>query len=389
VLFERKEESTSFLKKRSKKLSGILASAFPERLGPDSQKFFGSFFQKRTFFLPLFLISLATVGSEIALTRYFAVATWSEYGYWVISIVLAGFAFSGVALAVARDWFARRAGMVLALLPPLLVLSAAAGTWLATINPFNPLQLQNAATLVPQLENIAGYYAAFLPFYTLAGLFIGLCFTAAPDHIGRVYGTDLIGAGCGALVTLLLMCVVPPFRLMPCLLVVLAAAGCCMRPGVPLVVASLASLLVGETLLLGFDRAAINEYKAIYAPLHVQDSRTLASLPRPGAWIPTYPTMPRGLGSATRRRHSACIATATGSPHCRAAVSMRPMRAPRLRHCPTRCCRIRACCWPAPRADFAWPKRRRWAPLRSTLRSRNRCCCGRSASVWHRRRLWR
>ncbi len=271
-----------FFEKKKQKTFLILASASPDRLSPDSQKFFGSFFQKRTFFLPLFLISLATVGSEIALTRYFAVATWSEYGYWVISIVLAGFAFSGVALAVARDWFARRAGMVLALLPPLLVLSAAAGTWLATINPFNPLQLQNAATLVPQLENIAGYYAAFLPFYTLAGLFIGLCFTAAPDHIGRVYGTDLIGAGCGALVTLLLMCVVPPFRLMPCLLVVLAAAGCCMRPGVPLVVASLASLLVGETLLLGFDRAAINEYKAIYAPLHVQDSRTLASLPRPG-----------------------------------------------------------------------------------------------------------
>lgn len=57
--------------------------------------------------LPLFLVSAATVGFEIALTRYFAVAKWSEYGYWVISIVLAGFAFSGVVMALARDWFAR------------------------------------------------------------------------------------------------------------------------------------------------------------------------------------------------------------------------------------------------------------------------------------------
>ena len=31
--------------------------------------------------LPLFLISMAIVGFEIALTRYFAVAKWSEYGY--------------------------------------------------------------------------------------------------------------------------------------------------------------------------------------------------------------------------------------------------------------------------------------------------------------------
>ena len=56
---------------------------------------------------PLFLVSMATVGFEIALTRYFAVAKWSEYGYWVISLVLAGFAFSGVAMAMARDAFAR------------------------------------------------------------------------------------------------------------------------------------------------------------------------------------------------------------------------------------------------------------------------------------------
>jgi hypothetical protein len=39
---------TSFLKKRSKKLLFTLASAHPERLSPDKQKFFGSFFQKRT-----------------------------------------------------------------------------------------------------------------------------------------------------------------------------------------------------------------------------------------------------------------------------------------------------------------------------------------------------
>ena len=55
--------------------------------------------------LPLFLVSLAAVGYETALTRYFAVAKWSEYGYWVISNVLAGFAFSGVAMALARDVF--------------------------------------------------------------------------------------------------------------------------------------------------------------------------------------------------------------------------------------------------------------------------------------------
>jgi hypothetical protein len=36
------------LKKRSKKLLAVLASAFPDRLSPNEPKFVGSFFQKRT-----------------------------------------------------------------------------------------------------------------------------------------------------------------------------------------------------------------------------------------------------------------------------------------------------------------------------------------------------
>jgi peptidoglycan/LPS O-acetylase OafA/YrhL len=96
--------------------------------------------------LALFLVSLAAVGYEIALTRYFAVAKWSEYGYWVISIVMAGFALSGVVLALARDSFARQARWVMPALPALLVVAAALGFSATVANPFNPLQLQNAAT---------------------------------------------------------------------------------------------------------------------------------------------------------------------------------------------------------------------------------------------------
>ncbi len=228
----------------------------------------------------LFLVSLGAVGFEIALTRYFAVAKWSEYGYWVISIVLAGFAFSGVAMALARDWFSRHAALLFAVLPALLVLSAAGGYWLATANPFNPLQLQNPATLWPQLGHIGLYYAELLPFYTLAGLFISLCFIVDGQRLGLVYGTDLTGAGIGALFVLLLMFYVPPFRLVACLLLPLAASGACVRPRWALL-ASLVALGMGETALLGFDQASFNDFKAIYAPLHVPESRVLAVLTRP------------------------------------------------------------------------------------------------------------
>jgi hypothetical protein len=122
----------------------------------------------RTALVPLFFVSLAAVGYETALTRYFAVAKWSEYGYWVISIVMVGFALSGVILALFRDAFERHGEQLLAALPALLVVTAALGFHLATTNPFNPLQLQNLATWVPQLWNIAAYYACLLPFFFLA-----------------------------------------------------------------------------------------------------------------------------------------------------------------------------------------------------------------------------
>jgi hypothetical protein len=44
------KESTSFLKKRSKKLLSVWLRPLRIGPGPNSQKFFGSFFQKRTAF---------------------------------------------------------------------------------------------------------------------------------------------------------------------------------------------------------------------------------------------------------------------------------------------------------------------------------------------------
>ncbi|HEY8289480.1 MAG TPA: hypothetical protein VIG49_09440 [Acetobacteraceae bacterium] len=233
--------------------------------------------------LPLFLVSFATVGYETALTRYFAVAKWSEYGYWVISIAMVGFAFSGVVLALFRDRFARYGQAILAGLPPLLIVAAAAGYRFTTTNPFNPLQLQNAATLQPQLWNIAGYYAALLPFFFLAGLFVSLSFVLNPRRIGTVYGFDLAGAGAGAAATLAAMFLVDAFQLVPLLLLPLVASALFLpRPRRwRASAAAIAMLFVSEAVLLLDDQAAYNDFKAIYAPLHTPDARVLVRLNAP------------------------------------------------------------------------------------------------------------
>jgi len=229
--------------------------------------------------LPLFLVSLAAVGIETALTRYFAVANWSDYGYWVISIVMVGFAFSGVTLALARDAFAKRADAVLAALPALLVVSAALGYCFCILNPFNPLQLQNQVTYLPQLGNIALYYAALLPFFFLAGLFISLSFLCNAARIGRVYAADLTGAGIGSILALGLMYLVSPFNLVPALLPALAlAAVFSPRYRKRATTAAAMSLIFAEALMFLGPQPGISQYKPIYPPLHTPNARVLATV---------------------------------------------------------------------------------------------------------------
>jgi hypothetical protein len=234
-------------------------------------------------FVALFLVSLATVGYETALTRYFAVAKWSEYGYWVISIVMVGFALSGVVLALWRDAFARWASVLMAALPAALVLTAAVGYHFTTTNPFNPLQLQNPATWQPQIWNIAAYYAALLPFFFLAGLFISLNFVRYADVIGRVYAFDLTGAGAGAASILAAMYVVHAFHLVPLLLIPLALAALFIGGSHRLkaVLAAVLALGLAEAVLLLDDEASYNDFKAIYAPLHTPDAKIIASANTP------------------------------------------------------------------------------------------------------------
>jgi hypothetical protein len=233
-------------------------------------------------FLPLFLVSAAAVGLETALTRYFAVASWSDYGYWVISIVMVGFAFSGVFLALGRGFVLRHAEALFAVLPSVLVGSAALGYAGAVVNPFNPLALQNTATYLPQLANIGLYYAALLPFFFFTGLFVSLCFVTNDREVGRVYAADLTGAGVGSVAVLGLMYVCSPFELVPVLLPALALAAWFVgRWRVQAGVAALLVLGAAELLLALGPQGVVSQYKPVYPPSHTPGAHVLARVERP------------------------------------------------------------------------------------------------------------
>lgn len=234
--------------------------------------------------LPLFLVALASVGYEIALTRWFAIVSWSEYGYWVISITMVGIAASGVVLNLAKDWLLAtpaRAPLVLALMPPALVVSLAGGYLAIAAIDFNPLALQNHATMAAQLVKIAAYYAALFPFFFLGGSFIGLYFIAYDAHIPRIYAADLVGAGAAGVVVVALMYFVHPFDLPLALLPVLLAAGWLLARRTAARAALLALTLAAGAAVWGFAHPDYNEFKAIAAPLRVADNKMVLSLRSP------------------------------------------------------------------------------------------------------------
>lgn len=239
---------------------------------------------------PLFLISAAAVGFEIALTRFFAIASWSEYGYWVISITMVGFAVSGVVLSLFKDFFVRHSARLLFLTPLLLLVTAAAGYYFTIGVPFNPLEFQNPGQWGEQLTNIGKYYAALFPFYFLTGTYISLYFVTFQADIPKIYGADLIGAGAGSLLVLMLMFWLHPFYLLVGLLPLLAIAGfyhlpARRRPRLIYFMALAAAVIGSELVVLRYNQADFNEYKAIYPPLNVQGNRIVDEIRSPRGYF--------------------------------------------------------------------------------------------------------
>ncbi len=227
-------------------------------------------------FFPLFLVSAAAIAFEIQLTRFFSIASWSEYGYWIISIVMVGLSMSGVTLSLLKDFFLRRSAQLMFYIPLALMAAASLGFYGVTLVPFNPLELQNRELWLGQLLNVGKYYLVLFPFFFLSGLYIGLNFISRPRQISRLYAFDLVGAAAGSLFLLALMFFIHPFYLMAAWLpLLLSAALLCPSPlsrgkriGLALVI-----FLLSEIGVIFLNQADFCEYKAVYPPLHVEGSQ--------------------------------------------------------------------------------------------------------------------
>jgi hypothetical protein len=258
----------------------------------------------RSVYVGLFLVTLATMMYEIALTRIFSVTMWYHFAFVAISVAMFGMTVGALVVYLAPGRFppervARGLGV-----SALLFGAAIVGSLLTHLAvPFD-----TGLSLLGLYTVVFTYVVLAVPF-VLGGIAVTLALTRFPAQVARLYAVDLLGAaaGCG-LVIVTLDATDGPTTVMAAAAIACAAAVCFL----PATDTGLrAAALVGVIALTGF--VAVNSLRIVeQASLLRVEWVKGAREPRPlfEKWNsfsrvtvsgdPTRPTPPRGWGlSAT------------------------------------------------------------------------------------------
>ena len=155
------------------------------------------------------MLSAATLGYEILLTRLFSIVQWHHFAFLAISVALLGFGASGTFLVVLGDRIRTDIEPFLALAALGFGLSAPLGFVIAERVPFNvldaPWSLQSLGWLLV-IELVLA-----VPFF-FAATGIGRALVVSGRRLSRVYAADLAGAGIGAAASVGVLWLVPAER---------------------------------------------------------------------------------------------------------------------------------------------------------------------------------
>jgi hypothetical protein len=152
------------------------------------------------------LLSAAALAFEVLLVRAFAIMQWHHFAAMIISMAMLGYGASGTLLTLARHRLMAREELSFAALAALFAVGMLGGLSLTREIPLNLLELAWDRDQQARLTLV--YLVLALPFL-FAGSAVGLALAAAGERVGRIYRSDLLGAGCGSLGVLGLLTLLP------------------------------------------------------------------------------------------------------------------------------------------------------------------------------------
>jgi SAM-dependent methyltransferase len=235
------------------------------------------------------LLSMASMGYELLLLRLFSIIYPYHLAFLIISLALLGIGAGGAFLTLTRGWLIQHF--------PLSFSLSAVGFGLGVVFcflvtreiPFYPHELAWNPSLAFRLTGI--YVILSVPFF-FSGTGIGLALTRFAGESHRIYLFDLIGAGVGAMGTVLLMEVLTPqgaLRFMSAIGLLAGAIGLWdSGKGRLRLSASVSLLFIPAVLLLlpaHWLEPRPSQFKALSLLLRHPDARILAQRWGPMGWV--------------------------------------------------------------------------------------------------------
>jgi hypothetical protein len=249
-------------------------------------------------YLAIGFVSAGILGYQVLLARLFSIVQWSHFAYMIISMALLGYGASGTFLSLARERLAPHFSLAFSLTAALFGLTSVASFALGERLPFNSL----AVIWDPgQFVYLLLLYVLFTAPFFFGANCVGLAFACLSHSIGRVYRSDLLGAGAGALAVLGVLFLVPPST---ALLIVgatgfVGAALASLRPpGEQHVGLAAAYLVVAVTLVIvlppSWIALRLSEYKGLSMALTLPNARVLEERSSPLGLVSVVesPTVP-------------------------------------------------------------------------------------------------
>ena len=240
-------------------------------------------------------LSAAILAYEIVLMQLFSITGWSSFASMIISVALLGFGASGTALTLVQHRLLPRFEAAFGVMAALFAFTAVAGFAVAVRVPFNPLAIVWEPA---QFGWLALEYALLIPPFFFGGAGLGLAFSRHAEAIGRVYASDLVGAGVGALGAVGLMFLFSPTDMLRAVAVAGLLAGSLplLHRPVAAIALKLAALAVALWLPLGLTALTphMSEYKGLSTALGVPDARIVAERSSPMGLVTVVesPTVP-------------------------------------------------------------------------------------------------
>ncbi len=154
---------------------------------------------------PLFsigLLSASLLAYEILLMHLFAIIQFHHFAYMIIGLALLGYGSSGTFLAFFQEQMAKSYVGSYLLLTILFAVSAVAAFLVAQLVPFNGLEL---LWDVRQVFFLALLFLLILVPFFCGATAIGLTLGVHRHAVAAVYGADLVGAGIGCILIILLL----------------------------------------------------------------------------------------------------------------------------------------------------------------------------------------